>query len=464
MGLLWPGSALGGPVGPSEAPDSLDARLRRLVPFGFSGGVLVVRDDRRLHAGGYGAADRATGRPITPSTVFSIGSLSKQFTAAVVLAMEEDGLLTVDDPIGRHLPDVPADKRGVTLHHLLTHTSGLPTFHDTAGDYQVMTRRQAERSILDAELAFEPGEGWSYSNSGYSLAAAIVERVAGRPFEEVLRDRIFEPAGLRRTGLSVEPLWDELPVAHGYTGSRDRGAPTDRSDARELWALIGNGGVLSTLDDLERWHRALREGRVLTPGTVERFFAPRERVRDGLRYGYGWFVEDDGAGGTIVRHGGANDFGFGTRWRWHPERDLLVVIFVNRQPPGMDVSLAADGVRGLVEATVLGRPVGNHGHRVPGLPRRPSALAGVGTAAGLPRGRAGGDGDGARARPPGLGDPGRDRLRRRRALRPGPGRLLPARLLPGLRRGLVERGGGRRSRPRRRRRGGHRADLVELRR
>ncbi|MFW6079664.1 MAG: serine hydrolase domain-containing protein [Gemmatimonadota bacterium] len=359
--LVWAGStdSTGGPTtGPSDP--ALERDLRRLVPFGFSGAVLVTEDGRTIHAGGYGFADRERGVPNTASTVFDIGSLSKQFTAAAIMALAERGRLSVDDSLPVHLPDVPADKRGITIHHLLTHTAGLPIFHDTAGDFQVMTREQAERAILDAELAFEPGDGWEYSNSGYTLLAAIVERVADRPFEDALRDLLFDPAGLERTGLYFDPRFRASPVAHGYRDATDTGSPLEWTETEELWALIGNGGVLSTAEDLARWGRALDTGVVLGADARERLFTRHVEVRQGLHSGYGWYVADEGGGGggpadagSVIRHGGANDFGFAARWRQHTDRDLLVVLLLNRQPPGMDVSIAADAVRQTAEATLF---------------------------------------------------------------------------------------------------------------
>lgn len=346
-------------VGSGARAQGLDESLRRLVPFGFSGAVLVLEGDTVLHAAGYGFADREAGVPDTPETVFDVGSLSKGFTAAAVLLMAERDLLSVDDSIGRYLPYVPADKRGITVHQLLTHTSGLPPFHafgggDVHGDLLVMTRMGAERAIMGSTLDFPPGEGWIYSNSGYTLLAALVERVADRPFEEVLRTDLFEPAGMTRTGLYFQPLEEGAVLAHGYRGGSDEGSPREWTEHRELWALIGNGGVLSTIDDLARWHRALRDGTVLTERSVERLFTPHAEVREGLHYGYGWYVEDDGPGERVVRHGGANDFGFAARWRWRPEEERLVLLLVNREPPGMDVSIAASAVEEAIDVLVRG--------------------------------------------------------------------------------------------------------------
>lgn len=346
--------------GPREAgAQELDEHLERLVPFGFSGAALVVENGTVAHAAGYGLADAETGRLNGPETVFDIGSLSKQFTAAAVVLMAERGRLSLADSIGEYLPYVPADKRGITIQHLLTHTSGLPPFHafgggDVHGDFLVMSRHGAERAIMGSPLDFPPGEGWTYSNSGYTLLAALVERVAERPFEEVLRSELFEPAGMAHTGLYFEHLWEPEMVARGYRESEDEGSPLEWTESDELWALIGNGGILSSVEDLAKWHGALRDGSVLSRHAVERLFTPHVEVRDGLHYGYGWYVEDGGDAGRIIRHGGANDFGFAARWRRHDEADLLVVLLMNREPPAMDVSLAADAVEQVLNAVARG--------------------------------------------------------------------------------------------------------------
>lgn len=352
--------ALGPPLTGAEVrAQGLDEHLGRFVPFGFSGAALVVEDHAIVHAAGYGFADWEARVPNGPETVFDIGSLSKQFTAAAVLLMVERDLLSLQDSIGEYLPYVPEDKRGITVHHLLTHTSGLPDFHafgtgDVHGDLLVMSRMGAERAIMGSPLDFPPGEDWTYSNSGYTLLAALVERVADRPFEDVLRSELFAPSGMTRTGLYFEPLGGETTVAHGYRGGSDQGSPLDWTEHRELWALIGNGGILSTAQDLARWHRALRDGTVLPKRAVDRLFSPHVQVRDGLAYGYGWYIEDVGPGERVVRHGGANDFGFAARWRWHPEDERLVVLLMNREPPGMDVSIAATAVEQVLDAVARG--------------------------------------------------------------------------------------------------------------
>ncbi|MFP4005032.1 MAG: serine hydrolase domain-containing protein [Alphaproteobacteria bacterium] len=343
---------------------SLKSELVRLVPFGFSGAVLIADKNGRVHASGYGFADRDAARPNTAGTAFDIGSLSKQFTAAAVLKLSELGKLSVTDTIGGYLPRVPEDKRRITIHHLLTHTSGLPEFHDdpgrsdTHGDFQVMTREEAEQRILNAKLAFTPGEKWRYSNSGYTLLAAIVERVSKQPFETFLQEQLFRPAKMAHTGLYFQGLWDEASVAHGYTGASGRGAPVGWTETDELWALIGNGGVVSTIEDLERWDRALRNTSVLSRKSVKLFFTPHARVREGVHYGYGWLVDNSNSSEPVVRHGGANDFGFASRWRRNRKTGRLIVLLLNREPPGMDAGIAANTVLSALQLALRGQTAG----------------------------------------------------------------------------------------------------------
>ena len=154
--------------------------LTRATAFGFSGSVLVARDGEIVLHAGYGKADRDAGVPVTPETVFDIGSITKQFTAAAILALEEEGKLRVEDPISRFFDEVPADKRAITVHLLLTHSSGLRG--GFGGDYQRMPRDSLVRLVLDSELLWAPGTRFRYSNEGYSLLGAIVEQLSGRSY------------------------------------------------------------------------------------------------------------------------------------------------------------------------------------------------------------------------------------------------------------------------------------------
>ena len=214
---------------------------------------------------GYGMADRENGVAYDAETVFDVGSITKQFTAAAILKLEMQGKLHVEDAIGKYLASVPEDKRGITLHHLLTHTAGLES--DFAGDYDPVSRDEYVKRILASKLRSKPGEVYFYANSGYSLLGAIVEIASGMPYEKYLRENLFLPAGMKDTGYKL-PNWPPTRVAVGYHDGKRWGRLTEKPWAGDgpYWALRANGGIHSTLDDLLRWHAALTGTRPLRRG------------------------------------------------------------------------------------------------------------------------------------------------------------------------------------------------------
>ena len=313
--------------------------LRRQSGFGYSGSVLIMRGDTVLLRGAYGLADAERGIRYHPGTVFDIGSLAKQFTAAAILRLEMDGRLAVGDSIARYLPGVPEDKRGITIHQLLTHTSGLQTGYPYSSaeaetsEYEVVGRDSAVRRILATRLESPPGSGYSYSNPGYVLLAAIVERAGGVPYNEYLRTRLFRPAGMTSTG-----FWSDLPgvpdslVARGHDElGRVVHDPLRRSP--DTWFDRGGGMVLSTLADLARWMSALRGGRVLSREATAKLFHPWVAATYPYppteAYGYGWFLGASGPGGPASIHHGGDYLGTGAQVLLLPRERLLMVTSSN---------------------------------------------------------------------------------------------------------------------------------------
>ena len=314
------------------AAAALDELARRAAGFGFSGSVLLTRGERVLLRAGYGLADAAAGFPNTPGTVFEVGSLNKQFLAAAALLLERERKLQLDDPIAAHLVGVPQDKRAITIEQLLTHTAGLPGDFPVEGEdglyYEALPRAAAVARILAMPLDAPPGGGWSYSNVGYDLVGAILERRAGRPLRDLLRERLFVPAGMDHTevwGLHF-PAVDASCVAVGHDELGPRVV-----DVRRLVGETFLTGVVSTVDDLHAWQRALRAGRILAPGDVARLTAPRAE-----EYAYGWFVRDT-PHGRRVSHGG-DWHGFGSWLGWYegaPARSLALAVLTNRNHQGL---------------------------------------------------------------------------------------------------------------------------------
>jgi CubicO group peptidase (beta-lactamase class C family) len=289
------------------------AYLSRLERLGFSGVVLVAEAGEPVIAEGYGLADRERGTRWAPTTVATIGSITKQFTAAGILALQEKGLLSVRDPLGKHFTGVPADKASITLHHLLTHSSGIV---DPEGidDFDPIDRDAYVRRVLEAALAFAPGERYAYSNANFSLLGAVIEQLTGQSYEAAMRELVFAPAGLEETGYSG-PAWPQERLAQGYTGDERWGTVLERPMAADgpYWALRANGGIHSTAMDMLRWSQALLDVRVLAPESREALWTPfvDESNGDGESfYGYGWSVVEPMPDVRVVTHNGGNTIFF----------------------------------------------------------------------------------------------------------------------------------------------------------
>lgn len=308
----------------------------------FSGYVLVRQGDATLYGRGFGWADQAQGLRPDADTSFRIGSTSKQFTAAAIMLLVQDGKLDLDAPISRYLPDYPAVGAALTLTQLLSHTSGLPEYLKTFGSDDFArphTPAELLATFAEAPLDFAPGTAWSYSNSGYLVLGAIIERVAGMPYAEFMRTRVFAPAGLTRTVVGDAA---ELPNrARGYQA--DGQALVD-ADPIDMTVPFAAGAIRSTAADLARWHHVLGTDAVLTAASRARMTT---EVRDG--YGLGWFLSTV-KGQAVVGHGG-NIHGFNTGYLRVPALDLVVVVWSNNQAVNGDPIAAA-----ALEAALGGTP------------------------------------------------------------------------------------------------------------
>lgn len=344
---MLPVLALGcGPAIPGARPDSpfvatIRDYLGRAEAAGFSGAVALSRGDQVLLSESVGDLDCAGSRPVLPGTAFYVASLSKAFTAAAVLALEVDGRLGTTDPITRHLPNVPRDKGEITIHHLLTHTSGLDRLPSEVGA-AVSDGDAFATALLERPLRTTPGTTYAYSNEGYSLLAAIVQRASGRPFADYLRARIFEPAGMTRTGLVNEPdRWLAQDMARACNGTLDQGDAVLSHHQPLAWGELGATGVVTTAGDLIGWVRALRSGQVLPPEAVDRMFAAQTET-----YGYGWVYSPRATGRTLLWHDGLLlPEGWNAQLRIYPEQDLTLVVLSNRydqEPLGWTVARNVD--------------------------------------------------------------------------------------------------------------------------
>jgi CubicO group peptidase (beta-lactamase class C family) len=232
----------------------------------------------------------------------------------------------VGDTLAKFFPDAPPDKKGITLHQLLTHTSGLES--DFAGDYEPVGRDEYVRRILGSKLRTQPGTEYFYANSGYSLLAAIVEMVSGLPYESYLQQQLFGPAGMKETGYRV-PRWEPRRVPVGYREGERWGTMLERPWAEDgpWWALRGNGGIQSTLADLKAWSVALDGDRVLSAAAREKLFWPhvKEGAQADSHYGYGWTIFTTPWNTKLAAHNGGNGIFSADLARYLDDRLLVVV-------------------------------------------------------------------------------------------------------------------------------------------
>ena len=307
--------------------DSLMAAYAQ--PNGPGASLLVIRAGRVLHAKGYGLADVDKGVSVGRASNFRLASLSKQFTATAIMLLVADGKLRYEDEIGTLVPALPAYARGITVRQLLNHTSGLPDYEEFVPDSQ---SRQVHDRDIPALIAhapsvkFPPGTRYSYSNSGYVVLGLIVERVAGQPFADFLRDHIFMPLGMSGT-VALEEGRSSVPHrAYGYTIDAGRTRRTDQSNTS---ATLGDGGIYSSAYDLAKWDRAL-EKHTLIRAAAQRvaWTPPSLAAGDSTTYGFGWFLDRD-HGTTRHRHHGESR-GFTNSILRYPEKRLTVVILTNR--------------------------------------------------------------------------------------------------------------------------------------
>ncbi|HVT39782.1 MAG TPA: serine hydrolase domain-containing protein [Gemmatimonadaceae bacterium] len=286
----------------------LDEYMKRLEALGYNGGLLVLRGGKVVIKKSYGFANRDAGLRADSSTVYNLGSITKQFTAAAILRLEELGKLHTTDSITRWFANVPPDKRGITLHHLLTHSSGLESdFSPT--DYEPTTRDEYVRRALVSKLRTPPGAAYFYANAGYSLLAAIVEIATGKDYEVALTELVLRPAGMHETGYKA-PGWPEARIAHGYQGGQDWGTIVARIavPGAPFWELRGNGGLHTTLGDMQRWDAAQESRAVLSDSSRRKYTTPwiAEGPAGLSYYGYGWAIMKSSHGTRLVTHNGGN--------------------------------------------------------------------------------------------------------------------------------------------------------------
>ena len=298
------------------------------APHGPGIAVAVVKDGKVMHCQGYGLANLEWDCLITPDTVFRLGSLSKPFTATAILLLEQQGALRLDDPVTHYLPAYPTHGYTISIEHLLTHTSGIPSYTDHKDFLATFAKLDLPHEEIlslfkDLPLVFEPGTNCGYSNSNYYLLGMIIELASGKSYGEFVHEAIFRPLGMVHSSyLDHERIIPQR--AQGYY-QRDQGYEHARYISMK--PPFAAGALGSTLTDLLLWEAALREGRLLDQHTRQRMFTPAS-LSSGqrLRYGHSWFI-DDYHGHHLVHHGGGIS-GFTTYYACFDET-ITVILLAN---------------------------------------------------------------------------------------------------------------------------------------
>jgi len=323
-----------------KAPDT--GRMEQIVQSyvsakQFMGSVLVAQGNDIVLDKGYGFADIEWNVPNSPTTKFRLGSITKQFTAASIMLLEERGKLSVNDPVKKHMPDAPAAWDKITLFHLLTHTSGIPNF-TSFPDYASkepfpVTPEQLVARFRDKPLDFVPGEKYSYSNSGYVLLGYLIEKISGESYAKFVQEHIFTPLGMKDSGYDSNSAI--IPRrARGYSMG-----PSGILNASyvDMTTPLSAGGLYSTTEDLLRWEQALFGGKVLSAASLAKMTTPNK-----ADYAFGLMVHTL-RGRKVIEHGGGIE-GFNTVLRYFPEDKLTVIVLGNQNggvPDAIGRSLAS---------------------------------------------------------------------------------------------------------------------------
>lgn len=315
----------------AAAPNDIERMQRdielRVANRQFMGTVLVAKGDRLLINQGYGFADLEWNVPNRPDSKFRIGSITKQFTAACILLLQERGKLKVEAPLKTYLPDAPDAWGSVTIFNLLTHTSGIPSY-TSLPEYRSLetspqTPEQLIAKIRDKPLEFPPGSDWAYSNSGYLLLGFVIEKVSGESYAQFVKKNLLDPVGMKDSGYDTR----SAVIRHrasGYAPSPDGLVNAPYIDMSVPFAA---GGLYSTTGDLWRWEQALFGGKVLSSASLEAMTTPFKH-----NYGFGVNIRTPADGDKIVEHGGGIE-GFNTSLIHEARNDLVVVVLSNVNGP-----------------------------------------------------------------------------------------------------------------------------------
>jgi CubicO group peptidase (beta-lactamase class C family) len=303
----------------------------------FMGSVLVAQDGKVVLNKGYGFANLEWDVPNTPTSKYRLGSLTKQFTAACILLLEERGKLKIADPVKKYMPDAPAAWDKVTIFHLLTHTSGIPSFTGfpdyAASEPFPSTPEKLVARFRDKPLEFQPGEKWNYSNSGYVLLGYLIETISGQTYSQFVQENIFTPLGMKDSGYDS----NSAIIPHRAAGYTPIPNGIKNAGYIDMTIPLSAGGLYSTTEDLLRWEQGLMGGKLLSPASLQKMTTP---FKQDYAFGIGVHTEK---GHKIIDHNGGIE-GFNTILQYYPESKLTIIVLanLNGQAPEAIAAMLAD--------------------------------------------------------------------------------------------------------------------------
>ncbi len=295
----------------------------------FSGSILVKSKDSIIHYSSYGYAQKEEGIKYTNNTYFSIGSIGKMVTSTIIMQLCEQNRIDLHKPLSQYLKNVPKDKQNITIHHLLTHTSGLPDFFTSGDDFKRVTKEEAYKQIMNLKLESSPGEKYAYSNSGYNLLAMIIEEVTDNDYLDHAIN-LFRQTGMTKSGFSGKTSWAKNEVARGY-GFEKNGDNTPNSWPIPSWVIIGTGEVITSTADMLTWMDKLLSYQLVSKESLQSMFY--KHIETGRPkntfYGYGWKIRELEHNKTRIYHNGGGDFGQIATIRYYPHNDTKLIVLSN---------------------------------------------------------------------------------------------------------------------------------------
>ncbi|MDG0970036.1 MAG: serine hydrolase [Porticoccaceae bacterium] len=340
------------PTASAEDKSSFKDWRDTVTKSNFSGVVLVASENKVLFKEAFGLANREKNIPFSENTILDISSLTKQFTAAAILKLQESNQLSVNDSLTKFFNNVPNDKKKITVHHLLTHTAGFITNRGGGSSdlYDIVTKKELIETALKSKLLASPGQGYNYSNVGYNLLAIIIEKITADNYEDFYYENLFEPADLTETGYRL-PKRTVNGVAINYGADQTAYQRLFSIDAKSLpvgnpfqhlkskedprFNMEGAGGMSSTVGDLFRWYMALSSNLILADESKKQLFLPHNSSLEKAsksHYGYGWDIKSTTRGILHAQHNGSNGYSFADMHYFVDENIILATNDIDVYP------------------------------------------------------------------------------------------------------------------------------------